>query len=365
MADGTAEVQKQGQGARANDHGQVSSDDLGLIPDDLEDEGKSEDELWDEMDAADGVAPKEDSPTTVEDVEEEAEEAAAAAADEPEAQEPQAPAAPAADVWANATPEQQAAWKAAQAEIAQLTQYRKSNEGRVSALQLQINNLQEQSRRSAPPPSNQGQRAQDRGTAPPQRNGELANVAKEFPEVAKPFLAEFHRQDEYIRRQGEEIGELKRQISAIGLDRETAAVVKQTDLLLEAYPDALELADDPTFRPWVDQQPRHIREAVSRNANAIVDAEEAADVIGRFKAFREQQSALNNGSQEQDPGGDPPPGNPGKPLSDRRRRQLASSASIRGKGPGVSSLGIPDTDDEDAIWDAYDRLEAAEARRSA
>jgi len=372
MADGPAGVNSQGQGARGRrDQGSISSGDLEFLPDDLEDEGLSEEDLWDEMDAAEGIAPDEAAflPEDVEVVEtqsQEGDDELAAPSGETEEEIPPE-AQQAADIWANASAEQRAAWEAAQKELARLEQHRRSNEGRVSALQLQINRLTEEQGRRRPGTAQPQGRGTGRAPQLDVGNAELEAVAKEYPEVARPFIDEFRTQRSHIQRQDEELRELKRQINAIGLDRANDAILEQTDMLLEVHPDALDLADDPAFRPWVDEQPRHIREAVSRNASAIVDAEEAADVIGRFKAFRSSQQAASDGFQEQDPnaGQRPTQGDPGTPLSDRRRRQLASSTSTRGKGPGVAAPGIPDIDDEDAIWDAMDRMEAAESRRSA
>src|SRR5690606_2070633 len=54
----------------------------------------------------------------------------------PDKQQQQAP-----DLWANAAPEQRAAYEAAQEQIKKLEQAERSNRGRISAMQRQMNDL--------------------------------------------------------------------------------------------------------------------------------------------------------------------------------------------------------------------------------
>jgi hypothetical protein len=94
-----------------------------------------------------------------------------------------------------------------------------------------------------------------------------------------------------------------------------------------------------------------------RNAEEVVDAEEAADVVGRFKAFlaaRQNGTGGDRGSADERPlqGGN---GNhqAQQPLSDKRKRQLESASTARSRGPGAAT-GIPD--DEEGAWKAFEKM---------
>ncbi len=103
-------------------------------------------------------------------------------------------------------------------------------------------------------------------------------------------------------------------------------------------------------------QPRHIQEAAYRNANEIVDAAEAADVVSRYKAFRQPQQQNINASP---PNTERDANN--QRLLGKRQRQLESAATARSRGPGVAT-GIPEDGDPETLWKQFDEMERRNAR---
>lgn len=362
----------------------VDADDLDLVSDELEDAGKDEAELWSEFDRAEAAT---DGGASPEKSGEEAAEAAAEGADDtddgsaPADAKPQgeAPAtddrsADAADpgqtqgndLWASATPEQKAAFEAAQTQLRKLEQAERSNRGRLSAMQRQLNDFTA-GRDPSPPAARKA--ADGQGNDGKADGGFLASdkwkrFEGEYPEVAGPL--------------GELIGDLQSQLkrqdtqlSAIGNERREDALDEQEELLLEAHPDWEQVTEKPEFGPWLVDQPRHIREAALRNGDGVVDAEEAADVLSRFKSYLKEQSdgsgqepAGDGAGADTDTGTDP--GN-GKPqLSGKRQRQLESASGARSRGrPGVTSNALPPEDgDPELIWKKFDEMEARQDRRA-
>lgn len=255
------------------------------------------------------------------------------------------------DIWANASPAQQAAFKAAQEAAQKGEQYRKSNEGRITALQRKIDELSKQ------PAAVAKQAAELKGMSPEAR----AKFVKEYPEF-QGIVDEL----DMLRARNTT---LEKEMAAVGNDRRQTALSEQQELLAKEHADWTAVAGREDFGPWLDQQPRHILEAFMRNAKDIVDAREAADVIGRFKdhlrasgQYQDAQQQGNGTAQQQNNGtqagnGD---GNDAQ-LDGKRQRQAVSASSARSRGPGVAS-GIPETADEKVLWnmwDEHDRKQAA------
>lgn len=252
------------------------------------------------------------------------------------------------DLWSGASEQQRAAYEAAAQKLEKLEQYRRSNEGRVAALQRRIEELAGRQQPAAAPAAagkdeaKAGSQSADNFT----ESEEWKSFSEEYPEVAGP-LAKF------IGSLESRVTHQQKELAAIGYDRRKTALDEQASLLEADHPDWRDVAGNNEFVDWVHTQPRHIQEAAYRNANEIVDAAEAADVVGRFKAFR---SASKN----------PPGSAPGKTnerLAGKRQRQLESAAATRTRGPGVVS-GIDKDGDPETIWRQLDEQEAREARRA-
>ena len=177
----------------------------------------------------------------------------------------------------------------------------------------------------------------------------------EYPEVAKPML-------NLVSDLRGEITLLRKEQDAIGADRHLDATNEQTEILEEEYPDWEEVMADEGLLPWLDSQPRHIQEAAIRNAEEIVDAAEAADVVGRFKATRSAQEddGSSTGTLDAENTGK---GDGTTRLAGKRKRQLEAASTTRTGGPGAAH-GIPEDGDPEKIWDAFDKQEQRQAQRA-
>lgn len=345
---------------QGQDDTNLNAEDLNLIDPNLEDETKEDSELWSEFDQAEAAATGATNDQTPGDAGgegagDDAGAATGAGDDDAAAGRDDSPAAksgddkspdnkqqqPQDDVWANATPEQKAAYK-------RLEQADRSNRGRISAMQRQLNDLTKASQSAAAP---------DKGDASGKDGKEGADgflatddwnsFQEEYPEVAGPL-------GKFIGSLQAQITRQEKELSAIGTERRQSALDEQVNLLVEEHPDWQDLTADTGFPDWLSSQPRHIQEAAMRNANEIVDAAEAADVVGRFKAFRSAQQPNNPPASGE---GDP---NNRQQLSGKRQRQLESASTARSRGPGVAS-GIPEDGDPEALWKAFDEQERRQA----
>lgn len=255
-----------------------------------------------------------------------------------------------ADIWANATPEQRAAIEAARSQNEQLESRDRRLRGQVSALQRQINELSTGQGSATRKPA---------GGTDEQADGFLASddwksFEGEYPEVAGPLGKVISSLQDTITTQG-------KILSAIGDDRQKEALNEQGSLLEERHPgwQGMMQSNQETFVDWLNHQPRHIREAAVRNADDVVDAEEAADVVGRFKAWMavhnkdngqgegqtaDERSTESNGKNQTQP-----------ELSGKRKLQLESTTGARGKGPGAAT-GIPENGDPEVMWNSFERM---------
>jgi len=254
------------------------------------------------------------------------------------------------DIWANATPEQRTALEAVQ----------KSEQGlreQLDRRMREISRLKSRQTADTPAPKEAGD---DEKTAAYLETDDWKAFTEEYPEVAGPLGSVIGNLQSVIDKQGKEL-------SAIGNDRRQEALDEQANLLTQKHADWEQVVtEDPNaFAGWLDSQPRHVREAFARNQEQIVDAEEAADVVGRFKAFRQAHGQQQNGNgdgqgsaTERSDGSDAGQGNGNDqatpPLSDKRKRQLDSAATTRTNGPSGAG-GIPESGDEKVLWDQFEK----------
>jgi hypothetical protein len=122
--------------------------------------------------------------------------------------------------------------------------------------------------------------------------------------------------------------------------RGEAHVDEQLALYAEAHPDWASYATDDRYDPWLRSQPRHMREAAERNAQYIVDAGEAIDVLSRFK------EAMGIGKT---PDPTPPPPADENPSGSERRNRQRDGAKGSGFNGGPPTT-VTEPQDEDALW---------------
>jgi len=282
------------------------------------DEEKTEEEIWQELDdAEEGTAAGDDKP----------------AADASTAVE---------DPWSNAKPEIRSAFEKLRDENEKLTLKDKSSRGRIGNLQRQLNARQKGQAAGA------ATEVVDYGNSAVKPES-WEDLNKEYPEIAGPVNERLERLEAAQNR----IKEIEAAEEAQSFED---LVFEQTRLLNEEHNDWLTIAEDGGFGNWLTEQPRHIQEAAARNAAQIVDASEAGDLIARYKATRSEQRTYSAGSDNKS--------GTLTSLERKRRQQLESSSSTRSRG-GAKATGIPEDGDEEAIWNAIDDQEAANARRQA
>ena len=261
------------------------------------------------------------------------------------------------DIWTDAPEPLRAEYQTLKADADRLVHAQKSDRGRIAALQRQVEDLQQR------PAAGATNRTGNNGAA----NGSAERAAdtfvtsqkwkdfgEEYPEIAGPL-------GEVISGLQQEVADLKGGVSAINSDRRQGQLNEQERLLADTHPDWKEVTADAALSDWLRSQPRHVREAAQRNGEGIVDAEEAADVVGRFKAWRAAQA----GNGHEDPAakagnGHGSPNNAAPTLSNRRQRQLESASGTRSRSPSAA-VGIPD--DPKGAWDAFERIDAERARQ--
>lgn len=371
-----------------------TAEDLELVDDRLADEHEDSAALWAEFAEAEGDSPSsdEDRDDGWSDDKSDGRSAAHEAPDGADADDPDASASgesaagqdqDSEEDWTNASPEDlRAAVVAARQELASRDHKIRSERGRVSAMHRHLEEarqrIAELESRSAPTGADGGKQRGGGGSAPEgdqQGAGELLSsedwqrAREEYPDLLGPVESAFRTMRDELSQVRKELDPLKQGLSSQEAQRREAFVEEQTTLLTEAHPDWMDLTQKHgnEFSAFVEQAPRHVREAALRNWNQIVDASEAADVFGRFKDHLGQQT---NAESERAGGGSAGPRAPSapegaggagnRPLDGRRQRQRQSAASTRSGSPSPAS-GIPKDGDPDAIWAAF----AEQERRAA
>lgn len=236
-----------------------------------------------------------------------------------------AKAAPAEDIWKSATPEQRAAWDAAQQEAHAL----KSNAGRTPTLDREVSRLRAENAALRAGKAAPGDNAPQRLSALP----EVKKMLEDLPEVS-PLAAQLER----LAQNQDDIG---RAVKDITDSRHTDALDKEEAAFNAAHTDFNSLK--PKFVEWARTQPDSIQQIAQRNGQGIVDAAEAIRLVDLFKA----DTGIPKTPAAATP--KPAPAAPTK-LQERREAQLAAAKSTPAqKGPEIS--GSPS--DEEALFKLY------------
>ncbi len=221
------------------------------------------------------------------------------------------------DIWANAPPELKAAHEA---EVARFETKFKSVTGRLSVQDRLLDALRK----------GNGSKAQAILDS-----GDFKTLKEEYGDNLKPLVSAV---ESLVERQGQ----IDEAVGQADEARGNAHVDEQLDLYAQAHPDWESFGTDNHFAPWLERQPRHIREAAGRNSHVIVDAAEASDVLTRFKAYKASLA----------PAPDPEPTRDSQGGERRDRQRHGGRASeVR----GGSSVTVTDPDDPDALWDQIAR----------
>lgn len=253
-----------------------------------------------------------------------------------------------ADVWADAPSELKAAHEAALAEYK--SQYAKSQGGRIAAYQRTIDDLQRRlgQQKIVSHETTDGDKAQGPGSKALESEKWKA-LESEYGEIADPVK-------ELYAEQAAELARLNKEMAAIGTERRGAALREQAEVLNSKHDDWQQVISENfgDFKDWLNQQPRHIREAALRNQGEIVDGEEAADVVGRFKDHlgipaQTQGAQAETEAETERRSNSGANGNQKPAQSGKRQRQLESASSGKSRGPGMAT-GIPEDGDPEQMW---------------
>lgn len=235
-------------------------------------------------------------------------------------------------LWANATPEQRAAYEALEHKL-------KSVKGRVAPLQRRYEELKAVV--DAPAREKKSPKAA------------IAAIKDDYPEIAEPLLEALTPIEDRLNEEDQQ-HEAAREAATAELN---TLVTEETQRLEEVHPDWRETlgGNKELFAAWVDDQPRRIRDAAIRNATTIVDAEQASEIVELFKQHLTPEPPTEAAA-------DPTPQNR-NPLNDRRQRQLGASASPTGRNASSRPLvsGIPEEGDSQQIWDGFEALDRQKA----
>lgn len=243
------------------------------------------------------------------------------------------------DPWANAPAELR---EARERELRDWDLRFRSANGRVSALQRQLAQFQQQTQQQ---PAQQQEPQQQRETQQPVAGSSGINLQdpkfqqlrEDFPEVAGPLL-------DVIADLSSQLGNVRQVAGTFEQQQTQAFLAQQEQALAQAHPDWVQAATDDRFAGWLQTQPTAIQEAFQRNHDAIVNGQDAALVIGMFK----QAVGFSSPQQQQTPTTPAPAQDP------RRQRQLAAGRDAGRNSPPAAS-GIADND-----FDAH--LDAAIAK---
>jgi chromosome segregation ATPase len=287
------------------------------------DESPDDQALWDEFEAAENpeASPPEEAD---EQTDNEAAETDLQLDPEPEQQTTDQ----STDPWATAPETLKSQYQQALDRIAQLDHADRSNRSRVSALQRKIDEL---SKQAAPASPEKAAKQADDNIA------DLEQLREDFPEIANPIAA-------VIEKLRQDQASIAQKLGAIEAEKQTASAINEETLLTKAHPDWMTVGSDPGFAEWVQAQPRYVQEAFNRNADAIVDHQEAADIISRYKQSR---GATPDKSTN---------------LTDKRQRQLKAATTTRAKGPGTTAAPVSEDADPKALWDYWESVERKQSR---
>lgn len=323
---------------------EIDPSDLQLV-DQLADAGKDDAEIWSEMQASEAGAKGDDGTDTTDGADngDTGAQQAADGQDEPAAtdgaEDSQKASEP--DPWASADPKLKAERDALLAEKRRLEQDASSQRGRASAFQRKYEEL-----RKAP---------QKQGARPSARDA-VAALKEEYPELAEPLAKAFGVIEDRLK-EVDNAEASRRQAATTEVVEHIQAETAEVEREHPGYYDFLK-QNGAAFAAWVEDQPRSVREAAYRNAEDIVDARAAIDVLSRFKQHLGQPASAPAAAAQN--GAAAPAA---QPLNDRRKRQLESSASPQtSRRPTVS--GIPEDGDPQEIWEAMRRREQAQAARA-
>jgi len=274
------------------------------------------------------------------------------------------------DIWAKATltPEQKAAIEADRARIAELEQLDKTHRGRLSAQDRELAKLR--SRPAAPPAA--GTDAKPVEKIDPlkliQDDPDFQQLEKELPEVAGPMGKILVR---LADRMQQTIEPMRAHVTTMETERTAAYLEEQDRMVRDVHDDYDDIVKSDegkaAFIAWYEKAPAYVKAGVERNRDRIVDGNEVADLVSKFKSdtgWKRPASAAASAaaSPTADPPPAPPPAStPAPKNAESVRRDLQIRSAEQPKTTSGSQVAAPSSDDPKAIWNELREMERREA----
>lgn len=236
--------------------------------------------------------------------------------------------------------------EALQAQVDRLQHSLDSEKGRSAKSRREIDDLR--NRLSAAPLAQQ--ESDDDATLAKERREKLDASREEYGDVIGPLADTITELEARLDKFSDgDRKELER-----NRERYTTLVKAEQDVFEKEHPDGFDTIKDnrETFNDWIEDQPKALRDTYADNQRAIVDGNQAALLVGKFK-----QALL-------DADGDHTPANQEtERLQNRRRKQLAGARSIRSTNKqAATSRPHQDSSDDQGHWDYFKRLDPDEKR---
>ena len=205
------------------------------------------------------------------------------------------------DIWADATPEQQAAIEAAKHETS-------SNKGRLSAQDRELKKLRDLLASAETPAPKEAEVDVD-----------WDEFNDEYPDVAGPVAKRLSALEADNKR-------LNNEVSGITEASREEAINDEKAVLLDRHPDYLEFTRTEEFVDWLNDQQTYVQDGFIRHSDGIVDGSEAADLLDLYTGSAQPKTEAYTP----------------KPPS-RRQRRLDSAVTTDGGTPG-SGAGASEND---------------------
>lgn len=299
------------------------------------DEDKTEEDIWDEI---------------------EAEEAAHAATDtddplpddnpEPEPGPDAGPGGESEEPTDSPSPEALAAENAAlKAELDRRSKISRGQDRKISTLMTEVEQLKEAQTKAAESRTDRTER--------------LKELSEEYPDIVAPLAEEVSdvnaRFDSLAARDAQMLQAKEAELNNALRDEWGAFTARR--------PDGMKLVSDnaDVFNQWIEDQPKQLRDIHQANMQNVVDGEAVADLVDAFEAAltaaREPEPAPEEGlpdTQPQPKGG-----------TARRKRQLASAQTVRTGRTQMTRSTAPSNEDatEDDWWDFYEQEDKQAAQQ--
>jgi len=198
----------------------------------------------------------------------------------------------------------------------ELEHYKKSNEGRVSALQQKINDLMEQ--RIA---ESQSQSDDDNSDDNDDDEWNLLKEEDEF--LAEQLEKRLQKERELIRN--EMMQEIESKLQPIEQDREQAYINAQIAALSEKEPEWEDIVQSEGFSQWIESQPAPVQ--------SLVQSVNADDYLYLINSYKSMNGISNSENTNQSA--------PADEIKRKRQEKLQSNVAVKQRNTGRVS-GPPD-----------------------